>query len=209
MTADFVQKLKHLQAERNSNLVLHIAPSLERMPLPMQTYDEPFLPFSKAVIAASRPYVCAYLFDLAAYLSLGAAGAIALERAVHYGRADAITILHGPFYGAGYSSVLDERSFGVDAVTICDLQSLNAYCIRPDRSAFLVRPGQPIGEPATDTFTHKAGVFWEDAGLFHIPDQFRSVITLRITDKNILFRGMQGDFVERLQHTLKDMLHDS
>lgn len=46
-----------------------LLPRLPKLLLPFQKHDDPFLPFSKAIIDAIRDLVCAYQFDLAAGLS--------------------------------------------------------------------------------------------------------------------------------------------
>ena len=121
----FTAKLQQVQAARGSNLALLMIPRLAQMPLPMQRYDDPFLPFAKAIINATRDLVCAYVFDLAAYLALGAAGAVALERSVAYVGEDNLTVLHAWFAGQGYVAVA--QAFGVDAVTLADKGYIDAY----------------------------------------------------------------------------------
>ena len=105
----FSVRLRAAQAARDSDLALMLSPRLAQMPLPMQRYDDPFLPFGKAIIDATRDLVCAYVFDLAAYLALGAAGAVALERTIAYAGTDdaTVTILHAPFVGAAYVDAAD------------------------------------------------------------------------------------------------------
>jgi hypothetical protein len=110
---------------------LMIRPLVARMPLPMQRHDDPFLPWGKAIIDATRDLVAAYVFDFAAYLALGAAGAIALERTIPYA-GDVITILHGVFIGTGYIEAA--QAFGVDGVTlglVADAEAYRAAGLRP------------------------------------------------------------------------------
>src|SRR4051812_25649910 len=95
-----------------------MSPRLTKMPLPMQRYDDPFLPFGKAIIAATQDLVCAYVFDLAAYLAIGAAGAVALERTIAFVGENNLTVLHAWFADSGYISAAE--AFGVDAVTLAD-----------------------------------------------------------------------------------------
>ncbi|MCZ2095260.1 MAG: hypothetical protein LC121_03120 [Anaerolineae bacterium] len=86
------------------------------------------MPFGKAIIDATRDLVFGYVFDLAAYLALGAAGAIALERTVAYARAGgSAAILHGAFVGAAYVSAA--AAFGVTDVTLAtnDVETEAAY----------------------------------------------------------------------------------
>ena len=73
MPGSFADRLAAAQRTNRSTLALVMAPRLLQIPLPMQRFDDPFLPFGKAIIAATRDVVCAYIFDLAAYLAVGAA----------------------------------------------------------------------------------------------------------------------------------------
>ncbi len=104
-----------------------LSPQLAQMPLPMQRYDDPLLPFSKAIMNATRDLVCAYVFDFAAYLALGAAGAIALERSIAYAGTDdaTVTILDAPFVGSAYVDAA--VAFGMDAVTLVSETDAEAY----------------------------------------------------------------------------------
>lgn len=134
-------KLTRLQAQKQSQYGLLIRPVLTRMPLPIQRYDDPFLPFSKSIITATRDLVCAFAFDLGAYLSLGGAGAVALERSIALASADAVTILHGPFSGSSFVEAAGDLGFNVDALTVCDADLEAEYRLRVDRAVFLFDPG--------------------------------------------------------------------
>src|SRR5262249_31784814 len=71
--------------ERNqSTLAIGLAPALNKLPYEIQRYDDPFLPYTKAVIDTTADLVCGYVLHLGAYLALGAAGAVALERSLAY-----------------------------------------------------------------------------------------------------------------------------
>lgn len=122
-----MDKLRQKLAHRSSNGVLWMRPHLLSMPSPIQSYDDPFLPFGKAVINVTRNLVAGYLFDLAAYLALGAAGMVALERTIAYAGDDVVRILHGPFASADYVEAVGENTLNVDAVTISEAQAANAY----------------------------------------------------------------------------------
>src|SRR5512140_1136609 len=93
----FVERLAEAQTRNHSALVIGLAPALNRLPYPIQRYDEPLLPFGKAIIETTADLVCGYVFHLSAYLALGAAGAVALERSIAYTPGHVIRILHGPF----------------------------------------------------------------------------------------------------------------
>src|SRR5258708_24811605 len=106
------------QERTRSTLAVALAPVINRLPYEIQRYDDPFLPFGKAVIDATADLACAYVFRLGAYLALGGAGAVALERTIAYVPAGAIKILHGPFANADYVNAAFEDGFGADAVTL-------------------------------------------------------------------------------------------
>jgi hypothetical protein len=117
------------------------------MPLPMQRYDDPFFPFSKAIIAATRDLVCAFVFDMGAYLALGGAGAVALERSLAFAAADAVTILHGPFESDNFIDAAGDLGFNVDAVTVRDADLERQYRLRVDRSVFVIASDNEAHDP--------------------------------------------------------------
>ncbi len=131
-------KLSRLQTQKQTQYGLLIRPFITRMPLPMQRYDDPFFPFSKSIIAAVRDLVCALVFDMGAYLALGGAGAVALERSIAYASADAVTILHGSFAESGFVEAAGDLGFNVDAVTVLDPDLERVYRLRVDRSVFVL-----------------------------------------------------------------------
>src|SRR5258708_21188810 len=114
----FHHLLEAAQRVSQSTLAISLAPKLNQLPLEIQRYDDPFLPFGKAVIDATADLACAYVFHLGAYLALGGAGAVALERTIAYVPAGAIKILHGPFATAEYVSAAFGDGFGPDSVTL-------------------------------------------------------------------------------------------
>ncbi len=197
MLSDFRARLHFSIRDSNgSNLALWLAPQLSQLPPPIQRYDDPFLPFGKAIINATSERVCAYVFDLAAYLALGAAGAVALERTVAYVAGRAITILHGPFVGEQFSELSDEMSFNVDAVTLASVTDFAAYTRRPERGAFVVQPSLAVGE-----IVSVRGVYIPDNQIFVWDDvQLRSVGAT-------VYQHLHGDdFDERLGLRLAQML---
>jgi orotidine-5'-phosphate decarboxylase len=127
-----------------SSLAIGLAPSPNRLPLSMQRYDDPLLPFGKAVIDSTHDLVCAYVFHLAAYLAPGASGAVALERTIAYVPASVIKILHGPFASADYNQAVD--AFGADAVTLAhsvDPAVVTPYTQAPGSGAFVEARVEP------------------------------------------------------------------
>src|SRR5260370_22617647 len=70
----FLDRLEAAQTRNNSTLAIGIAPALKKLPYEIQRYDDPFLPFGKAIIDSTADLVCVYVFHLWPYLALGAAG---------------------------------------------------------------------------------------------------------------------------------------
>jgi hypothetical protein len=145
-------------AQSRSTLAIGLAPSLKTLPLSMQRFDEPFLPFGKAVIDATADLVCAYVFYLAAYLALGAAGAVALERTIAYVSANVIKILHGPFATGDYAQAAFEEAFGVHAVTLAstaDPATIAAYTRQPENGVFVEASAQSVPSQSEQVGTYR------------------------------------------------------
>jgi len=102
--------------------LLELAPRVVEMPVPIQKYDDPFLPYCRAVFALTSDLVAGYVFDLAAFLALGAAGAVALERSVAMVAAtpDMVSVIHGPFARSDYAEFIGEKALRADAATVTD-----------------------------------------------------------------------------------------
>jgi hypothetical protein len=137
--ADFASRLQRA-VSRASTMLVELRPGLSAMPLPIARYDDPFLPFSKAVISTCAPHACGFVFDLAAYMTHGAAGMVALERAIAFARGleDTVTLLHGPFASAHYAQACGPLALAVDAATItpdCDAAPFFAAGVYPIRLA--------------------------------------------------------------------------
>jgi orotidine-5'-phosphate decarboxylase len=114
----FAARLAAAQAANGSRLALGLAPALDRLPMWISRHDEPFLPLGKAIIEATGDLVCAYFFHLAAYLSTGAAGVVALERTLAYVPRGVVKVLHGPFASGDYARAAFEEALHADAVTL-------------------------------------------------------------------------------------------
>ncbi len=107
--------------ESKSRTILSIAPVLEYLPPESQRFDDPLLPYSKSIIAASSGLVSGYLLNFTAYLTLGGAGIVALERALAFAAASgSVTILDGVFASAEYAAALNHGELTIDAVTLQD-----------------------------------------------------------------------------------------
>ncbi len=173
---NFFGKLHKLQACQADNAALVMTPHLARMPLPMQRYDDPFLPFGKAIVSATHDLVCAYVFDLPAYLEIGAAGAVALERTIAYCGSAVLVVLHGAFGGPAYAPAA--LALGADAVTLAD-GSVAAY------------EGAGLG------------VFRLEGGsLVLVGGELR----LRLLGEDVLYAGHGDDFAERTRAALRAAL---
>jgi len=192
MWADFVHKLENARSTRESNIFLMLNPRFDALPLPITRMDDPFLPFGKAIIQATQDLVCGYVFDLASYLALGAAGAIALERTIRYVGQDTITILHGPFTGIGYTAMADATGFGIDALTLTNQDDMGTYLDKPPYAAFVVQKGAVT----LDTLPEQGGYFWPDCHRFALKHN-GNFIELRLTDNSILYAGKLDDFAQK------------
>ena len=80
----YLEKLKAVQEKNNSWLCVGLDPSLARLRVDFRKWDEPILPYNRAIIDATADLVCAYKPNLGFYLQWGAAGVIALERTIAY-----------------------------------------------------------------------------------------------------------------------------
>jgi hypothetical protein len=173
----FQDKLHKAQTQRATNRVLWLLPQLKWLPLPIQRYDDPFLPYGKAIVDATRDLVCGYGFSLAAYLAIGAAGAVALERTIAYVRADnlSVSILDGAFAGRGYIEAAGESAFNVDAVTLMSEASIDAY-EAAGIGALVVHDG--LGEALERAGMHLIGL-------------------------DVVFKAQGDDFAEQIRATLQ------
>jgi hypothetical protein len=138
----FAERIRTAQESARSALVIELAPSMEQMPYPLLRHDEPFLPFGKALIDVTADLVCGYLFNLAAYLSLGASGVVALERTMAYTPANRLKVVHGPFAGIDFARLLSPSAFDADAVTLLVLtpEQLQPFLNDAAKGAWLELP---------------------------------------------------------------------
>lgn len=192
---NFIEKLERLQQERQTDIALMLNPRPYLLPHPAQRYDDPYLPFGKTVISATRDLVCACVFDLASYLGIGAAGGVALERTIAYAGQDTLTILHAPFTGQGYSATADSTGFGVDAITLTRAEDVAFYLSNPPYAAFLV----------TDDETPPAegGVY--QAKRLLLRGSGGQILQMRLTGDDILYGDGTEQFAERLRTAVEQM----
>jgi hypothetical protein len=137
--SSFAASLSAIIAAKHTRLAIGLAPVVEKLPLALARYDDPFLPFGKALIAATGAYACAYVFHLGAYLAYGAAGAVALERTLACVPAGCLRILHGAFGNADYARAASDHALNVQAVTLAkQLEQPEAY------ASYLPSAGQAV-----------------------------------------------------------------
>jgi orotidine-5'-phosphate decarboxylase len=143
---DYLHKLKAAQEKNGSWLCIGLDPQPERMPAPAMKWDEPVLPFNKAIIDATVDLVCAYKPNLGFYLQWGAAGMIALERTIAYIPGDIPVIVDcktgdiGHTQAAWGAGLFDH--WGVDAVTVNPYVGSEAITPmigeRPDKAVYIL-----------------------------------------------------------------------
>lgn len=118
----YLEKLKIVQDQNNSWLCVGLDPDPHKLRVDWLKWDEPVLPFNRAIIDATADLVCAYKPNLGFYLQWGAAGVIALERTIAYIPQHIPVILDcktgdiGSTQAAWAAGLLDE--WNVDAVTV-------------------------------------------------------------------------------------------
>jgi orotidine-5'-phosphate decarboxylase len=145
-TMDYLHKLKAAQEENNSWLCVGLDPQPGKLPLPAMKWDEPLLPFNKAIIDATVDLVCAYKPNLGFYLQWGAAGIIALERTIAYIPRHIPIIVDcktgdiGHAQAAWAAGLFDQ--WGVDAVTVNPYVGEEAVTPmigdRPDKAVYIL-----------------------------------------------------------------------
>jgi orotidine-5'-phosphate decarboxylase len=118
----YLEKLRNAQDTNDSWLCVGLDPVPERLPAPATKWDEPVLPFNKAIIDATTDLVCAYKPNLGFYLQWGAAGVIALERTIAYIPSHIPVIIDCKTGDIGHSQSVWAKGlldhWGVDAITI-------------------------------------------------------------------------------------------
>lgn len=179
---NYLEKLRAAQERNNSWLCVGLDPQPARLPLPAFRWDEPVLPFNKAIIDATLDLVCAYKPNLGFYLQWGAAGLIALERTIAY-IPDHIPIIIdcktgdiGHTQAAWATGLFD--LWNVDAVTVNPYVGADAVLPmvgdRPDKAVYvLARTSNPSAldfqgdlradESLTATVLRRASS-WQTAG---------------------------------------------
>jgi orotidine-5'-phosphate decarboxylase len=164
---DYLEKLHTIQLTNHSWLCIGLDPDPVKLRVDGLKWDEPILPFNKAIIDATADLVCAYKPNLGFYLQWGAAGVIALERTIAYIPSHIPIILDcktgdiGHTQAAWATGLFDE--WQVDAITVNPFVGSEAVLpmigSRPDKAVYiLARTSNPS---ATDFQGH----LHEGAGL--------------------------------------------
>jgi orotidine-5'-phosphate decarboxylase len=163
----YLEKLKAAQERNNSWLCVGLDPQPDRLPAPALKWDEPVLPFNRAIIEATADLVCAYKPNLGFYLQWGAAGIIALERTIASIPDDIPIIVDcktgdiGHTQAAWAAGLYDE--WGVDAVTVNPFVGADAVLPmigrRPDRAVYvLARTSSPSAADFQGDLAHGEGL---------------------------------------------------
>ncbi len=131
---DYLEKLRHAQEVNNSWLCIGLDPQPDKLPVEaISRWDEPLLPFNRAIIDATVDLVCAYKPNLGFYLQWGAAGVIALERTIAYIPDHIPIILDAKIGDIGHTQGAWGRGlyeeWGVDAITVNPF--VGAPAVRP------------------------------------------------------------------------------
>lgn len=185
----FIEKLQARLSVSPTAPILLMKPIKTEMPKLIYWYDDPFFPFSKAIISATRDIVSAYLFDFAAYMALGAAGAVALERSIAYVGQDIPKILHGSFSSADYIPMIYENALGADAATISG--NIAGYSATPDTPFLVVQQGKLHPTPYP--------TYWLDEACITL----ESKMTLRVAGMSVLYTSYGDDFAQACRDALQ------
>ncbi|MFQ3534682.1 MAG: hypothetical protein SNJ58_02285 [Aggregatilineales bacterium] len=133
----FRERWQAAQARSGGNLAIGLAPALDRLPAAVAKIDDPFLPLGKLIINTTADLACAYIFHLSAYLAIGAAGIIALERTLAYVPSGILKVLHAPFASTEYVRAAFEDALGADAVTLSSPELAGPYLAQAHYGAFV------------------------------------------------------------------------
>ena len=142
----YLEKLRAAQEMNDSWLCVGLDPDPDRLRVDALKWDEPILPFNKAIIDQTADLVCAYKPNLGFYLQWGAAGVIALERTIAY-IPDRIPVILdcktgdiGHTQAAWANGLFD--SWGVDAITVNPYVGEEAIVpmigARPDKAVYIL-----------------------------------------------------------------------
>lgn len=142
----YLHKLQAVQQKNNSWLCVGLDPDVVKLRVDVFKWDEPILPFNKAIIDATTDLVCAYKPNLGFYLQWGAAGIIALERTIAYIPKHIPIILDCKTGDIGHTQAAWARGlfdeWGVDAITVNPYVGAEAVLPmiqeRPDKAVYIL-----------------------------------------------------------------------
>ena len=163
----YLEKLKSIQEKNQSWLCIGLDPDPIKLRVDGLKWDEPILPFNKAIIDATADLVCAYKPNLGFYLQWGAAGIIALERTIAYIPSHIPIILDcktgdiGHTQAAWGNGLFDE--WQVDAITINPFVGSESVIPmignRPDKAIYmLARTSNPSAVDFQGDLQEKTGL---------------------------------------------------
>ena len=143
---DYLEKLQQAQTRNNSWLCIGLDPDASILRTDVTKWDEPVLPFNKAIIDVTADLVCAYKPNLGFYLQWGAAGVIALERTIAYIPNDIPVILDCKTGDIGHTQAAWARGlfdeWQVDAITVNPYVGSEAILPmigeRPDKGVYIL-----------------------------------------------------------------------
>ena len=163
----YLEKLKTVQEQNNSWLCIGLDPVPERLRVDFRKWDEPVLPYNKAIIDATADLVCAYKPNLGFYLQWGAAGVIALERTIAYIPRHTPVVLDCKTGDIGHTQaawgvgLFDE--WQVDAITVNPFVGADAVlpmiAQRPDKAVYI------LARTSNQTATQFQGELRQESGL--------------------------------------------
>jgi hypothetical protein len=192
----FDQHVANCINRTGNNLTLLLRPLMSEMPAPMHFHDDPFFPFSKAIIQATRHVVCGYVFDFPAYMAHGAAGARALERAIAYAGSDVVKILHGAFVGSDYIPMAYENALGADAVTLASFHDYTSFTTESNHGAFVITDKMDNVPDASHS------IFDNSQNEFVLQNGTR----LRLAGSDVLYSSFTDDYAQKCREALEAML---
>ena len=143
----YLDKLRAVQDHNRSWLCIGLDPLPGSLPLEaVSRWDEPLLPFNKAIIDATQDLVCAYKPNLGFYLQWGAAGVVALERTIAYIPDHIPVILDWKIGDIGHTQAAWGRGifdgWNVDAITVNPYVGREAIMPlvdgRPDKAVYVL-----------------------------------------------------------------------
>jgi len=143
---EYIEKLLRAQDTNNSWLCVGLDPDPGMLRVDALKWDEPILPFNKAIIDATVDLVCAYKPNLGFYLQWGAAGIIALERTLAYIPKHIPIILDCKTGDIGHTQAAWAKglfdAWNVDAITVNpyvgEAAVLPMIGSRPDKAVYIL-----------------------------------------------------------------------